>query len=416
MRARGFTLIELVVGMAVSLVVIAAAAMLMVASHRSFEFGKDQRDLQESGRVALQELTDHLKLAGYGMEPTLVFDVGPIANTVQDRMPVNSTARFGGYLCDDADCRDHNDAPDELVFYSRDPDFSRGVTSVSANLVVLGPSPKGEMTALQHGQILQLMCYGASSMWLQAYVTVDKVEAGTNAGETQVQLQPAVGLPFDFPTQNALLGQPCYGTAGAVRAFKIDRYRYYIQKVTDAGEMVNWTANARPYLMLDQGLADGDGQPIHTPVAADVEDLQVAYVFPLAAANQVLGDDWFGHVRVSAGNGVALDAEQFDLAPGIGIPTADTPSLDPLRTTHHPANIRAVRLAITVRSARFDPGVDDHLIPGAFNRDAISTGEVGYHRTQFETTVYVRNMETKLAIFPILDPGGPGNCAICGGG
>jgi type IV pilus assembly protein PilW len=405
MRARGFSLIELLVAMAVSLIAIAAGVVLLAGSQRAFQGGTDERAMQEAGRVALEEIGSQLKEAGYGLEPTFVFDVGPIANTVMDRIPIGKQARFGGFACNNSPtCRDSITGSDELVFYSRDPLFSRTVTGVGANNLILDTS-----APLLRGQILQVMCYGGTAnQWIWAYVTVDTV-AGTT-----VNLQPSTGLPYDFPTQNALLGEGCFMAGGAmIRAFKVDRYRYYIQKVDDAGNQVAANARGKPYLMLDQGLSNGN-TPVVTAIAPDVEDLQVAYIYPLAADGaQVVGN--VEGTRVPASYNVG-DAQAFDLGPAAGIPSFTVPSLDPIRTTHHPANIRSVRLMLTVRSPRNDPAITDSLLPAALNRPANANADVGYHREQFDTTVYIRNMETRLPMFPYYAASCASNAGNCAGG
>ena len=429
MRARGFSLVELMISVAISLVAVAAGMVLLVGSQRWFQSGVDDRAVQENARGAMDEITTNLRAAGYGLEPTFTFDMGLIANVPMDRLPQGLQARFGGYQCADGTCRDKIDGPDELVFYSRDPLWERDVASVGSNALTL-VAPR--LTPLEAGQVLQIMCYGSANQWAWAYVTVSSIDT-PNPGNIRVTLQAPTGQPYDFPTQNALLtGQPCFsaGTA-SVKAFKIDRYRYYVQAVDDStGAQVAWeTPGSRPYLLLDQGLQDG-GQPVLRPIAPDVEDLQVAYVYSEAATgNQVQGAT--AGVQVTAN--VAGDDTGFNLAPTIGIPTFSTPSLDPLRTMHHPANVRAVRLSLTVRTPRAGVplvpqngpclGNGDPCVPAAFNRPDVA-GEGSYRRVEFETTVYTRNLETRLPVFPQYDPNyATANCCTgascagnCGGG
>lgn len=416
MRARGFSLIELVVALAVSLVAIAAGVALLMASHRSFQAGTDERAVQETARVALDELLSSVRKAGYGMEPTFAFDTGLLANTVMDRIPVGNQARFGGY-CGDGDCvRDRVDGPDELVFYARDTVFRRDVESVGVDTLTLTSG-----AALSRGQVLQIMCYGTNNQWLWAYVTVDSVSTDP---KPKVALQASPGQAYDFPYQNALLTEQACFQSGTVRAFKIDRYRYHLVAVDETGAIRDWgTAGTRPYLMLDQGLFDGDRR-IQRVIAPDVEDLQFAYEFTLAPADARLLGTTAG---VQVVPNVAQDDGGFNLAPENGIPSFDTPSLDPLRTTHHPANIRAVRIAITVRGPRQDPSVPDSVIPAVFNR-AEAAGESGYRRSVFESSAYTRNLETRLPVFPTYDAtytaaGFTGSCCAgdkcdgnCGGG
>ena len=408
MRTRGFSLIELLVGVAVSVIVVAAAVALLTGTQRSFQGGVDDRAMQETARVAMDELTTNLAQAGYGMEPTLVFDFGQAA-TIQDEVPTGDQVRFGGYNCTaPVNCRDSIAGPDEVVFYSRDPLWEKDLTGIVGvnSITLVGPIA----SPLQQGQVLQVMCYGTNDQWLWAFVTVQSADA-TNPSAIQVSLAPSPGLPFDFPYQNSLLTQPCFGS-GTRRAFKIDRYRYYIQAVDGAGNPQAWeTPGTRPYLMLDQGLASSPAA-----IAADVEDLQVAYVFPLAAAGSQL-------IGATAGTAVAEGANGIDLAPALGIPSFSTPSLDPTRTTNHPANIQAVRVAITVRSERSDLTCTDPActqLPASLNRPAWP-GEPGYKRMVFDATTYVHNMMTRLAVFPTYDPSYnlptcADNAGNCGGG
>lgn len=422
MRARGFTLVELLVAVAVSLIVVFAAVSLMLGTQRLFRAGDEDRAIQETARVALDELGRNLAGAGYGLEPTFVFDFGQAA-TVMDRVPVGTQVRFGGYACKDnpVACRDRIDAPDEVVFYARDPLFGKDLTGpIGVNAITLaGPIKPG---TLGPGQILQLMCYGGSGQWLWAYVTIATVDATNPAAVSVTLATNSGGLPNDFPYQNDLVnGQPCFGS-GARRAYKIDRYRYFVRAIDDAGNVKDtppWqTPSARPYLLLDQGLLDANGQPIVSVVAPDVEDLQVAYVYPVPNGTAAV-------VGATSGTQITATAAGIDLAPDVGcgappcIPAFSTPTIDPIRTTHHPANLRAVRVAITVRSSRSDPKVFEAQVPEALNRPAVA-GEAGYRRLVFESTTYVHNMENRLPVFPTYDPTYTASCAgtagNCGGG
>jgi type IV pilus assembly protein PilW len=438
MRSRGYSLLELMIAMTVSLLTVAAGVTLLLASHRSFQVGADDRLMQETARVAMDEIGTNLRAAGYGMEPTFAFDMGVLAETemtglhdAQNMLPADlPPARFGGYPVDGTP-RDAVDGPDELVFYSRDPLFSRGVRGVGPNTLILSPAARTD--DVLPGQVLQVMCFGSANQWLWTYVTVSKVDS-SNPAESAVTLE--AGQDLDFPRQNRLLSMPCFSAGvGSVRAFKIDRYRYYVAAVDETGTVKNWeNPGSRPYLMLDKGLTGPHG-PVIVPIAPDVEDLQVAYIFPLATNEKSLGASG-GRVVADTGG---VDAGVFNLAPqaageGYVIPSFVTPAqyIDLARTTHHPANIRAVRVAIVVRSpVQGENGRDgDAIVPAALNRPAWA-GESGYRRMVFENTVNVRNMESTAPTFPTYDqgaglatccqPGPDGTCVPastgnCGGG
>ncbi|HYD41680.1 MAG TPA: type II secretion system protein [Anaeromyxobacter sp.] len=424
MRARGYTLLELVVALGIAVIGIAAGMTLLIGTQRWFQAGVDDRAMQETARIALRELTVNLRSAGYGMEPTTVFDMGVLQETAMDRLPqIGVVPRFGGYGCPDPggscpNLRDRIDGPDELVFYARDPIWAREVRVVGIDHLTLQRPLGGAPTELRPGQVLQVMCYGMANQWLWAYVTV--ANATPSAGDPElieVELAPrTAGRELDFPLQNRVLEEPCFGAAAGapptgIRAFKIDRYRYHVLAVDPGGNPQPWgTAGARPYLMLDQGLRDDAGNPIDRVVVPDVEDLQVAYMYPLAAGAAVLGATPGAQViaETDPENGEA--EHRFNLNPRAPfvIPSfgTDPRDLDLARTSHHPANIRAVRVAVTVRMARKDELVNDDragVVPELLNRPQLD-GEDGFIRMVFETTVRTQNLEARVAVFPTYDP------------
>lgn len=393
---RGFTLAELAVALGVAAVVVAGALTLLVGQQRTFREGSGDRAAQEAGRVALERLTSELELAGYGMDPPMAFDFGaaaaPQATAILD--PGVATVPFGGYACDDpVTCRDHADRPDELVFHYRNPLFGKEVLTAAHPISETQLYLKGPLNVpLLPGQILQVVCYEGNMYW--AYVTVARRVEPTADPEVPVSLRPATGGATDFPAQNGFFAlDGCF--AGQVRAFKIERRRYFIDTFDEAGARVAWgTAGARSYLMLDEGLLDAGGNTIQTVVAQDVEDLQLAYVFPLApAGTQVRG--------ATEGTALADDAAGIDLAPASvpSIPLYTTPSRDVSRATAHPANIRAVRVAVVVQTPAEDAAVADPALPALLNRAAIARAS-GRRRSTFQTTVAIPNLESRGPNYP----------------
>ncbi|MGC3997946.1 MAG: PilW family protein [Anaeromyxobacter sp.] len=181
---------------------------------------------------------------------------------------------------------------------------------------------------------------------------------------------------------------------------------------TEGGAEVAWNAaGARPYLMLDQGLVDAAGTPIHTPIAADVEDLQLAYVYPLAAAAaQVRG--------ATENTQLTNTAAGIDLAPSTipSIPLYSTERLAVARTSGHPSNVRAVRVAVVIRSAEALDPADAGVVPASGNRPAVDSRR-GYRRSLFQTSIGVPNLESRGPVFPAWgDPKDPDNQLNVGGG
>lgn len=296
-------------------------------------------------------------------------------------------------------CRDRIDGPDEIVVLARDPAWGHvlraPVTSAATEIVIDGPL----RSPLLRGQILELLCADAEH-FTTAYLTVSADRAASTAATVRVSVEPPGGSSSTFPTQNLWLNDTCFqlvatdlpGPApqpidpaslrNAVRVVKVDRQRYFIQSF---GE--------RPYLMLDRGLRNDDGA-ITEMVVPDVEDLQVAYLFPQA-------NDGVRIVGATAGTRLASAAASIDLAPvGIPAPAFSDPVAEPTRLTHHPGNIRGVRISLVVRATANDPALPGtSTLPAAGNRPE-QAATAGFRRFLLETTVRFPNMAARAGIIP----------------
>ncbi len=400
---------ELLVGVMVSLVVVAGAIALLAGQRRSFLSSSGDRAQQETGRMALEEISQNLRMAGFGIEPPMVFDFGQMTGVPTDRTPQSSgrTVTFGGdsaaatgFACATAvTCRDRVDGPDEIAFQYRNPVFNHAIASFpSANSVVIaGPLNQ----PIQAGQVFQAVCYTGNMTW--AYLRASAGVAATDAVQVTIPLEN--GNQLDYPHQNVLVdpstGDTCF-RSGQARLMKVDRFRYLIQSYDAGGNVVAWnTAGARPYLMLDRGLRDASGTALLDVVSPDVEDLQVSYVFPLAPPGMQVAGATSGTQLTSSSTGI-------DFAPSGGPPTYATAALSSVRGTRYPANIRAVRLAVVVRPPLPNPNrlTTDVTIPAAGNRPALTNGVPGYFRLLFGTSVAVPNMESRAPYFPFLGTSG----------
>jgi prepilin-type N-terminal cleavage/methylation domain-containing protein len=417
---RGFSLVELLVSLVVSTVVIAGAVALMLASQRNFRSTASSRALQETARVALGHVANNLRTAGFAVDPMLTFDLGPMQNVRVDlafggaQFTSTSTPSTAG-TCNGL-CRDSTTGPDEIVFFSRDPAFgphplTAAASGTSTSLTVAGSA--NTAAALQRGQLLQVACYAGSMTW--TYVQVSGAASYNGNGTVTI---PIASTGTNFTTERGWLADTCFSTvatmvanaisqpslSSAAEVFKLDRYRYYVQTFDSTGNAVAWgTVGARPYLMLDQGLLDGSGNAIVSPVAPDVEDLQFAYVYPYDAAVPVVG--------ATPGTALANSDAGVNLAPANGGPAFSDDPLAPTRQNHHPGNIGAVRIWVVVRSSDADPSQPQlTAIPAAGNR-AATTGPAGYVRLLVDTTVQLQNYGVTAAYNPSYGsfPAAPGN-------
>jgi hypothetical protein len=348
-------------------------------------------------------MTGNLRMAGYGLEPSLAFDFGAIPALVLDRLPTGTLGSVTGYQCaNPVACRDSITGPDELVFHYRSPMFVRPLAAAPA-----GPSPasisiQGPLTRPLHpGQILQVACFSGGMFW--AFVTV-AAEVTPDPAAVQVAIPLQAGVAGAFGFQNAALSDTCFQTVAppgspaatvtpAAKVFLVERFRYFVQTYDAGGNVVAWgTAGARPYLMLDQGLLDATGAPILQVVAPDIDDLQVVYVFPRSAAAVVVG--------ATPGAAVTAAPGGVDLAPAIAPPAFSDPATAPSRTTNFPSNIGAVRVTVIARSAEPDDlVVEPAVVPAVANRPALP-GPPNYRRLRFDTSAATPNLDVRAPFFP----------------
>jgi type IV pilus assembly protein PilW len=404
--ARGFSLIELLIASLVTVVLILGAASLLLAQQATFRSTSSERAVQETGRIALEHIAGNLRRAGFGVDPGLAFDFGAQTTARMDRAFAGGTFATNSLACGTAvSCRDRVDGPDELVFLSRDPAFGHalvtaGPTASSTTLTIQGPL----LQPLHKGQILQVMCYSGQMTW--AYVTVDAERPASAAATVDVTIVGG-SSSTTFPVQNSLFADACFRTVAttgdastvfaAAKVFKVDRFRYFIQNFAAAdGSIVAWgTAGSRPWLMLDQGLQRSTANDMIEVIAPDVEDLQAAYVFPLDATNTIVG----------AAPGTALPVGATGINLSVAPPIYSEDVTNGSRLTHHPANIRAVRVGLVVRSAEPTSSLSNAAtLPALLNRPIMS-GDDGYRRQPFETTISVRNLDARAPYYPVWEPG-----------
>jgi prepilin-type N-terminal cleavage/methylation domain-containing protein len=80
-REAGFTLLELLVGLALASIVVSAVAQFYITEHYNLTQQMDVADVQQNLRSALQEMTEQIRMAGYGlprdMDPIVAVNANP---------------------------------------------------------------------------------------------------------------------------------------------------------------------------------------------------------------------------------------------------------------------------------------------------------------------------------------------------
>jgi type IV pilus assembly protein PilW len=380
----GFTVLEVMVASAISLVAVTAAANALIGQYGALQSHDLKRMANGSAREATQFLESTLRLAGFGIDPRWGIDFS--------------------YRCAQQPCRDSATGPDELVVVNRDPKYrylapgeggctdaggcfsgdawpiAAANTNPPSLTVTVAPG-----TVFEAGRVVLALCAGAQSpvmLTLSAGVSLPSSSPAGNVVLQQFSADPTLG-PYN--ATGSL--QPCHSQPGAA-LFLVERWRFFIQ-----------TLNGTPWLMLDTGRdLNGDGvlppadQDDLIPVAKNVLDMQVAYALD-PCPGYVTGPDSDGDWMVGNTKGTP---EEPLLVTNPAAPTYDTSSGAPARcTTLSPANVRGVRVSLRLRSDRADHSQKAGWTGDVLNNPENRTGTLnvpGYRLFPAELNVTLRNM------------------------
>jgi type IV pilus assembly protein PilW len=380
---RGLSLVELLVASTVSILAIGMATMGLLSQNKALQVMDMTRGANEQTRDALIPLEESLRTAGWGIDPRYALDFS--------------------YNCPlaPAKCRDSRTDPDQLAFVSRNP-FYRWLAQGEGTCTTAGgcfsgnawpiqsvdtaASPKtvttilGSGQKLEKGRVMLATCSGGQNAVM---FTLGTAYTGAGVAVTLTPVSPNLPPYNDY---NSL--QPCHGQTGAA-LYMVDRNRFFVS-----------VQGGVPWLMLDTGVdLNGDGAlpPNDTadllPVSKNVEDFQVAYVLN-SSTGFIAPDsntDW-----IVGNDKTPSTAEEPD--PTAAAPLYTTSATDPSRFSMNPANVRSIRLTLTIRSDRTDsgqrPGWTGDTLTAAENRTGTISGG-RYHRSFAKAQVTLRNMDTK---------------------
>ena len=408
---RGMTLIELLVTVAVLGVLTTVILNVLGEFQKISTSAYWRREAGQNARAAMTSMERDLRLAGYGMEPSMAFDF----NVYKGQG--NFCSPTGGTATDCAPLRDSTTGSDELVFYARSPEYFPNPddpahpegrawivksTSTSAQLVLDVRVAGTNGPYFGKGQILQIVCPFAAA---STYVEVATTTSITATGLANIPLinSPNAGNPY---RQSQLIGganTPCLAS-GSARAYMIDRFRYFVATPTLKD---NQTI---PYLVLDRGIdVNGDGAvdaKDFVPIAEGIEDLQVAYVVPTAlgtapktvGATVGVGTAFCDATAVSPGsctnglrvlNFASLGAGSYSTWSYLQFPIAS-----PMRNSSDAGNILAVHLTLVARGLTAQNNRRLEQIPAALNRDVSGTA-ARFVRTEWRSVVETPNLRSR---------------------
>jgi prepilin-type N-terminal cleavage/methylation domain-containing protein len=373
MNRRGFSLIELLISLAITSVVVAGISFVLLKQSQASVKQTQKRTLEETGREALLEIASAVRLAGSGIAPTAAFDF--------DRY--SCTSPGSALSCNNDKGRDRTDGPDELVVSHRDPLFSRVVRGFTGTGPWSFTISRALTAPLNQGRIVLLLCSGADPV---AYTAVDSDAA---VGATAIQLRAVQPKDGYYPTPGALDG--CFGTGAMVL---VERDRYFV---------ANDPFDGVPALWRDRGRSS-DPQIF----LRGIEDLQLTYTIgpppPGSAAAGTAGPAGCNDPRATPG---AQTGWVYGLC-NQGTPLEDAAKAPPdwinadytdgSRFTGHAANIRSVQINIVARSTALSPDQTGDDVPQLANRVPRPADQ--YARSVLSITEQTPNLLSRARLMP----------------
>lgn len=378
LRRAGFTLLEMMVSSVIMAIIIVAVGAAFVAVQASYQAEAQIKTTVEGGRIALAYVERSVHMAGYGLDPRHAFSMespGPVKDNLT--VSIDGGSGVGASF-----------TSDDLAFRFRDPTFLRRGQLSGADLAVKGPDGAASMALgikLRSGQPIVIACPTKD-----AYV-VKRTASAVAATVTTLTALTDYGAPF---TTSA---DPCLSEVGPTAP--------YVMLVRELRFRVI-SVGGRPYLVAYNDLAADvtNANTTYDPIAADVEDFQVAYVMNRPYELSLCCSD-AGAVDVSGNRDWILGDATSEAIPsldgGSTSPTFATPYDSPLRFNDSPANIRMVRISMTLRSSRSESTSRKGFPPRSLENHAIAdAGTDGYYRTVMTTTVRVPNMLSRQFFTP----------------
>jgi type IV pilus assembly protein PilW len=379
-NARGFTLLELMVGGTIGIMAIAMVLGVFVSQTASFQSLDLVRQMNGNARDASLELGNSIKRAGYGIDPAVAFDF-----SCPGQPPGTK-------------CHDSFNGPDDLRFYARNPNYVYTPQNAALGCATLGgclgggtmwaitaTSGVAQITAtlgsgdvIQKGRTVLAICNDSS------HPVYASVGARSAAGPGPIPITVTIN---SSTASTSLVGDTIFNgchTTGFL--LLVDQYHYSVTLLPTGALGTN-----EPWLVLDTGI---DFSPTGAlpatanliPVARGVEDMQVAYELgPITGTAPDSDHDW-----VVGNNRAVAAAEEPD-------PTAARPINGVLNGTMNPANIRGVRVTLVVRSPMPDRSLGSVFLGDPAvkfeNRSDVSAVTLGqFRRMPITLSAATRNM------------------------
>ncbi|HEU4686152.1 MAG TPA: PilW family protein [Nitrospira sp.] len=242
MGSEGFTLVELMVAMLISLVIIAAGFVLTVTTEKATTASSNIADAQQNARSAMELISRDVKMAGFGMQTAVGNCLTPIVP--QDQTPTGPDT-----------------GPDRIQLVvpamSGDPSLWR----LNAAVLPPGGTNKTQNTVTLYGGAV-----AGAGMTFPAIISIAGSWTGTaiSAASDVITLNPLtlIGAPATFPINTPVYWLQCV--------------TYQVIQSPDANNICGGRAPCLARGVTAAGNCDVANSPC-VPVVDGIEDLQFAY-------------------------------------------------------------------------------------------------------------------------------------------
>jgi type IV pilus assembly protein PilW len=371
---RGFTLLEMMVGAVTTAIIMAAVAAAFIGVQGAYQAESQIKTSVEGLRTSTAFLERRLRMAGYGIDPRFAFDFD--AKLLPEQKKSNYSIALGTRP---------PALTDDLAIRYRDPAWLRRGRYASGTLT-LETGQKFGMD-FRGGQRFLVSCIGGE------YLVVKAGPAGVGRDATAAS-QLAVDEAKSMLTASAT----CLQQQGhrAPYVMLLHELRVRVREI-----------EGRPFLVAYQGLEELSDTN-YVPLAADVESFQVAYVMnrprqdsPLVNTAQPVdkGSDPANWVLGDVGS---ADTDRIPDVAAKPEPRYDTPYESDARYNRHPANIRAVRVTLGVRSARREPNGRKGFYRVSLEDSVEAANPDGFYRSNLSIVVRLPNMLSRSSFNPPL--------------
>ena len=342
---RAFTVIELLIALAIGTFVVAALYSLFSVQLRQFVYQDIQMEMHQSIRLGMDLLTRTGRAAGMGTNG-LVYGALGTSGAANNTLP--AIISYDGTGPGGADAITIISMDPSLVMYT-DPDSLQACTATTVGFDPDRTGYAAKLADFAADEYLLCYDYGSPAGTRSLLWDITAVDAGTGA----FTVVDGAGTYTDFadvcdPADNLPVGMECS---------RADVVTFYIDADGDDG--IGAGSSKHPVLMMDLDFESPDEDDI--PVVDNVEDMQIEYCFRGETCSAA---DWTDTVDTYA------DADD----------------------SNDPDDLYMIRFTIVVRSSREDLNDAFSGAPLEVANNAPTATADHYYRQVLSAEVTVRNM------------------------